>query len=254
MTPTPSASSFSSSIFDAPFPATPVPQAEWTEHQDSLLLSFLQKPLFPLSTAFPPSTLPPSSALDEITSQILHFHRPPSSTAPQTSKHSRTRSLSAAPWVHSFAETRARLFDLARKEAIGGAREDRWKERIEGGMPVSGGTVERRLDGLLEVRRDGSLGGLPLDAEFPEERIDSGREGMGQVLRLVLIVFLASLSTFVLCTLFFRLAALELVSVSLRHCPRPLTPCLEFVDQIKAPSSEITSTAPIRPFPSTSPR
>ena len=63
-----------------------------------------------VSTAYPPGTLPPPHALDEITTQLV-----------------------AAPWRHSWKATRQRLFDVARKEsmsAVGGHKRDKSESMV----------------------------------------------------------------------------------------------------------------------------
>lgn len=59
----------------------------------------LRNPLRPLSSAYPPCTLPPSQALDELTDQIT--------------------GASACEWRHSWTSTRGKLFELALKESKG---------------------------------------------------------------------------------------------------------------------------------------
>ncbi|KAJ9094951.1 hypothetical protein QFC21_005743 [Naganishia friedmannii] len=147
---------------------------EWDDREEGILLSFLDNPLHPLATPYPPGTLPPSSALDDITSQIIRFHSPPtpvgasylnlseivagggqdkarsalglttsisapslpSSTARRhaasigLSKHRRTHSASGIPWIHSWGATRRKLYEIARREALGSNREDRFKGRV----------------------------------------------------------------------------------------------------------------------------
>ncbi len=197
----------------------------------SYLAQFLNKPLHPVSTPYPPSTLPPSGALDELTSQILHFHRPedtpstsmststslpsltssassgttaPTISACKSKSHSRSRSLSTQPWTHTWRSTRQRLFQIARKEAIGGNREDRWKGRTEGGqslmvrggVSVPGGMIVRMEDGVMRMQRHGSYSALDIDCvaedaeemdvdEQAEEDRSVGVKSLGQVLRWV---------------------------------------------------------------------
>jgi hypothetical protein len=124
----------------------------------------LLNPLRPLSTTYPPGTLPPSAALDELTSQVIHFHQPAvaeSSTRnlqiraaghpgistsrsapslksdshhgipPARQKHRRTHSSSGILWTHSWRATRRKLYEIARKEALGDSREDRFKGRLD---------------------------------------------------------------------------------------------------------------------------
>ena len=121
-------------------------------------------PLRPLATPYPPGTLPPSSALDELTSQIIHFHRPIPSASPSSrhlsempssggmtssrsapslqqqshashavgrSRHRRTHSSSGFVWKHNWTSTRQKLYEVARKEALGDSREDRFKGRSD---------------------------------------------------------------------------------------------------------------------------
>lgn len=154
-------------------------ELKWDDREEGILLSvspqaipkdarpakqrleqFLDNPLHPLATPYPPGTLPPSSALDDITSQIIRFHSPPTplggntlnltdlipsrrglpnstsspalSTAkrPHASKHRRTHSASGIPWKHSWKATRRKLYEIARREALGYLREDRFKGRV----------------------------------------------------------------------------------------------------------------------------
>lgn len=105
---------------------------------------------------YPPGTLPPSSALDEVTSQIIRFHSPPtplggsilnltdlkksgipssisgpSLASPRKApKHRRTHSASGIPWKHTWRATRKKLYEIARREALGHGREDRFKGRV----------------------------------------------------------------------------------------------------------------------------
>lgn len=51
------------------------------------------------------------------------------SSAPGGGGHRRTHSASGIPWRHTWKQTRKKLFEIARKEAMGLGREDRWKDR-----------------------------------------------------------------------------------------------------------------------------
>lgn len=102
----------------------------WTEEEDTLILSvspqsplspsmkthppqYLSHPPRPIRTAYPPGSLPPPNAIDELTSLIL--------TSP------------AWPSHRSFSTTRSRIFDLARKtsaQVLGGPRKREIKEGI----------------------------------------------------------------------------------------------------------------------------
>ncbi|KAJ9111052.1 hypothetical protein QFC19_001250 [Naganishia cerealis] len=162
---------------------------EWDDREEGILLSFLDNPLHPLATPYPPGTLPPSSALDDITTQIIRFHSPPTpvggdslnltelicgggkpgvtglgittSPAPSlpsarkhaagASKHRRTHSASGIPWSHSWKATRRKLYEIARREALGMNREDRFKGRVIS-PPVA--TPAARDDEGLEVEEE----------------------------------------------------------------------------------------------------
>jgi len=66
----------------------------------------------PLRTSYPPGSLPPASALDEITTQLLA---------------STTSASISSSWKHSSKSTRSRLFTIARKEsmsAVGGHKRE----------------------------------------------------------------------------------------------------------------------------------
>lgn len=193
-------------------------------------------PLRPLSTPYPPGTLPPSEALDELTSQILHFHRPTagssskkptlsmssSQSAPSLKddavlskpvrpiKHRRTTSASGIPWKHSWQATRRKLYEIARKEARGDSREDRYKGRADikskafltaagvevgpfspmilEGQDVPGGVVMD--DGhRMQFQRTGSEIRLELGSEMKESffpyTVKETRTTIGPVLRYV---------------------------------------------------------------------
>ncbi|KAI5450950.1 hypothetical protein NCC49_002689 [Naganishia albida] len=141
----------------------------WDDREEGILLSFLDNPLHPLATPYPPGTLPPSSALDEITTQIIRFHSPPtpvgptiplkspalglsssvsapslsSSSARKSGKHHRrTHSASGIPWCHSWKATRKKLYEIARQEALGATREDRFKGRVIASPPVEEDEME----------------------------------------------------------------------------------------------------------------
>ncbi len=126
--------------------------------------------------------------------------------------HARNRSLSTQPWTHSWTATRRRLFQIARKEAIGGTREDRWKGRTEPAacaargaaalackktMAVPSGLLTRRPGGGMAIQRLGSFAALDIDEEaeavgHDAMEVDFGPpalappasgKGLGQVLR-----------------------------------------------------------------------
>ncbi|WVF66143.1 hypothetical protein IAT40_000883 [Kwoniella sp. CBS 6097] len=111
---------------------------EWTEDEEGLLQSYLAHPPRALRNAYPPGTLPPSGALDEITTQLIaHEARksPPISTTHRSEYLSSSSSGSdftpIAPitsWRHSWASTRQKLFNLARKESMESTGGHRRKE------------------------------------------------------------------------------------------------------------------------------
>ncbi|WVQ80276.1 hypothetical protein IAT38_002381 [Cryptococcus sp. DSM 104549] len=89
----------------------------WTDYEDGLLQSYLAHPPRALATSYPPGTLPPPGALDEITSQLIDAQARKSS--PVESPESEDPSIIALPtWRHSWKATRQRLFTIARLESI----------------------------------------------------------------------------------------------------------------------------------------
>ncbi|KAK4686205.1 hypothetical protein P7C73_g3927, partial [Tremellales sp. Uapishka_1] len=109
------------------------PTEEWTEDEDGVLQSYLLHPPRPLATTYPPGSLPPPGAIDEIASQVLDRQE---------------------TWIHSWTSIRQRLFDVARRasrESIGGVREkDRKPARPT--LSVLGQGMSRQqhsMDGLL---------------------------------------------------------------------------------------------------------
>ncbi|WWD22461.1 hypothetical protein CI109_106952 [Kwoniella shandongensis] len=102
---------------------------DWSEDEDGLLQSYLAHPPRPLRTSYPPGTLPPPGALDEITTQIITVEaRKPSiaSTSDDLDEDDQgIASLRISSWRHSWNATRQRLFTIARRESmesIGGHR------------------------------------------------------------------------------------------------------------------------------------
>lgn len=155
----------------------------------------------PLSTTYPPGTLPPSAALDELTSQIIHFHQPaiaesttgnlqvrgaghPGMTTsrsapslksdsqlvkpPARQKHRRTHSSSGIPWTHSWRATRRKLYEIARKEALGDSREDRFKGRLE---------LDRRGSSTPAELESGAISPMPENIYGPRT-FDFGLQGI----------------------------------------------------------------------------
>lgn len=158
----------------------------------------------PLSTTYPPGTLPPSAALDELTSQIIHFHQPvvaePSarnlqvrgtghpgmSTSrsapslksdshrvkpPARQKHRRTHSSSGIPWTHSWRATRRKLYEIARKEALGDSREDRFKGRLD---------INRRGSSTPTELESGAISPMPENLYGPRT-FDFGLQGTPRI-------------------------------------------------------------------------
>ncbi|KAK8845508.1 hypothetical protein IAR55_006221 [Kwoniella newhampshirensis] len=130
---TPDTPSFESSPLDSILPSSKrvfaeegmekIKDGEWTEDEDGLLQSYLAHPPRPLRTSYPPGTLPPSGALDEITAQIINVEARKSSFSPSVSLTSlddddvhAVRCVSA--WRHSLKATRQRLFTIARRESM----------------------------------------------------------------------------------------------------------------------------------------
>ena len=91
--------------------ASEIPDDKWQREELDVLDSILHNPLRPLSTAYPPSTLPPPQALDELTNQIL--------TIAMNASPNRKRGTTSQEWPHSWSETRSRLFQIALKESKG---------------------------------------------------------------------------------------------------------------------------------------
>nr|XP_018266804.1 uncharacterized protein I303_00782 [Kwoniella dejecticola CBS 10117]OBR88962.1 hypothetical protein I303_00782 [Kwoniella dejecticola CBS 10117] len=105
-------------------PVVREPEGAWTEEEDGLLQSYLAHPPRALRNAYPPGTLPPPSAIDEITTHLITSEIPSTSSSDSDSTPKCTIAVSSG-WRHSWTSTRQRLFDLARKEsmdAIGGHR------------------------------------------------------------------------------------------------------------------------------------
>lgn len=84
---------------------------KWEREELDVLDSILHNPLRPLTTAFPPWTLPPPQALDELTNQIL--------TIAMNASPNRKKGTVAKEWPHSWSATRSRLFQIALKESKG---------------------------------------------------------------------------------------------------------------------------------------
>ncbi|KAK4689218.1 hypothetical protein P7C73_g875, partial [Tremellales sp. Uapishka_1] len=91
---------------------------EWTEVEEALLLSVLTRPFRPLSTSFPPGTLPPPVALDELTNQVL-AHPFRASGSPIRPSSSPT-SGETEKWPHGWSATRLKLVEIALRESKGG--------------------------------------------------------------------------------------------------------------------------------------
>ncbi|WVQ93771.1 hypothetical protein IAU59_000849 [Kwoniella sp. CBS 9459] len=113
--------------------------ADWTEDEEGLLQSYLAHPPRALRTAYPPGTLPPPGALDEITTQLIsHETRksPPLATthrseylpSSSSSEYDLTPVGLVSTWRHSWASTRQKLFNLARKESMESTGGHRRKE------------------------------------------------------------------------------------------------------------------------------
>lgn len=84
-------------------------QALTTIRSESTDAQYIAHPPRPLSTTFPPGTLPPPGAIDELTSQLIALE----SQAPKRK------------WRHGWTATRERIFTIARREsmrAVGGHR------------------------------------------------------------------------------------------------------------------------------------
>ncbi|WWC66665.1 uncharacterized protein I206_100569 [Kwoniella pini CBS 10737] len=117
-------------------------ESHWTEEEVGLMQSYLAHPPRALRTAYPPGTLPPPNAIDEITTHLINTE---TRKSPSIDSNGFTFSISAlgspsssnsdgtpkcivttsTGWRHSWDATRQRIFDLARKEsmeAIGGHR------------------------------------------------------------------------------------------------------------------------------------
>ena len=172
---------------------------------------FLDNPLHPLATPYPPGTLPPSSALDDITSQIIRFHSPPTpqggnalaltdikrtgipssvsapsfSAATRPSKHRRTHSASGIPWKHSWCATRRKLYEIARREALGTVREDRFKGRVIS-SPTDDSPCETSEEGLVDFAPsllDGFATPLPTHNAPPTPRAPIAETPSGRILK-----------------------------------------------------------------------
>ncbi|WWC85917.1 uncharacterized protein L201_000787 [Kwoniella dendrophila CBS 6074] len=113
-------------------------ELDWTEEEEGLLQSYLAHPPRALRTAYPPGTLPPPSALDEITTHLItsEARKSPSTNndndefifttkskknggdSPSSDEGTPKCVLPRTAWRHSWNSTRLRLFNLARKESI----------------------------------------------------------------------------------------------------------------------------------------
>ncbi|WVR03533.1 hypothetical protein IAU60_000525 [Kwoniella sp. DSM 27419] len=103
---------------------------EWTEDEDGLLQSYLAHPPRALRHSYPPGTLPPPGALDEITTQLITTEMrrsPPAAHARSStfflgssndSDSDNTPIGFPSAWRHSWDATRQRLFTVARKESM----------------------------------------------------------------------------------------------------------------------------------------
>ncbi|WVQ62565.1 uncharacterized protein L199_000707 [Kwoniella botswanensis] len=147
-----------------------VDQEEWTEEEDGLLQSYLAHPPRALRTAYPPGTLPPPSALDEITTHLINSE---TRKSPSIDNDGFTFSASASAagvnlsvnedmtptgivpqsgmrWKHTWHSTRQRLFNLARKESmesIGGHR----RQESDSIIPLP--SQEERGDAVMKPQR-----------------------------------------------------------------------------------------------------
>ncbi|KAL7418814.1 hypothetical protein Q5752_006498 [Cryptotrichosporon argae] len=72
----------------------------FTDAEDGTIQSYLLHPPRPIRTAYPPGTLPPPGALDEITSQLV------------------ATEMAKGVWRHSWRATRDRVFAIARQESM----------------------------------------------------------------------------------------------------------------------------------------
>ena len=112
-----------------------------------------------LRASYPPGSLPPPNALDEITTQILAVSRS-SSTAASSS--------TSTSWTHSWAATRARLFVFAREEsmsAIGGHKRDKSESLSIIPMPAPSRPTLGVLGGATMSRQQHSMDSLYGDEE-----------------------------------------------------------------------------------------
>ncbi|OCF36175.1 hypothetical protein I316_02047 [Kwoniella heveanensis BCC8398] len=111
----------------------------WTEDEEGLLQSYLAHPPRALRTAYPPGTLPPPGALDEITTQLISHetHKSPPLSTMYRSEYMSSSSSSGSDitpvgpttsWRHSWSSTRQKLFNLARKESMESTGGHRRKE------------------------------------------------------------------------------------------------------------------------------
>ncbi|WVW81920.1 hypothetical protein I302_103923 [Kwoniella bestiolae CBS 10118] len=139
-------------------------QEDWSEEEDGLLQSYLAHPPRALRTAYPPGTLPPPSALDEITTHLINSETRKSPSIDNNgftfSTTSNTKLVneditptgiipSSAKWKHSWQSTRQRLFDLARKESmhsIGGHR----RQESDSIIPLP---AEEKGDAVMKPQR-----------------------------------------------------------------------------------------------------
>ncbi|CAD6571711.1 MAG: hypothetical protein TREMPRED_000356 [Tremellales sp. Tagirdzhanova-0007] len=141
----------------------------WTDDQDGILQSYLMHPPHQLRTSYPPGSLPPPNALDEITTQILAMSRPSPSAA---------SSSTSTAWKHSWESTRARLFGIARAEsmsAIGGHKRDKSESLTIIPIPASMQPKLSVLGGASMNRQQHSM-----DSLYGEEN----SQGFSETLRL----------------------------------------------------------------------
>lgn len=139
----------------------------------------------------------------------------PSAAAARKAKsshhHRRTHSASGIPWVHSWRATRRKLYEIARMEALGARREDRFKVRVMDSPPVEKEemveyvsresevnatpmSIPRLLDGECADTPSGRIlkrsGGMKMQRhgsetmlDFPEVELVLEERGLGQALR-----------------------------------------------------------------------
>ncbi|ORY25442.1 hypothetical protein BCR39DRAFT_286940 [Naematelia encephala] len=145
-------------------------EGAWTLEEEETIRATLMHPFRPISTPYPPGSLPPAQVLDELANQILTYALRPTHGSP-SSRMQNTSGISG--WLRSFDATRARLFAVALAESkFGHDASERKLSRVE----------RKERQQRPGLRRMDSMDFLD-EAEGEKEELSTG-DGIGKALRL----------------------------------------------------------------------